>query len=89
MTTARLIGVLARVICAHVLACSAYPKGARDRQIWQRPASWPDVGLLTIASALDRHLGAMPLLVMHAHSGTSPAFVVCAQAVVRYGMWIT
>jgi hypothetical protein len=36
-----------------------------------------------------RHLGAMPLLVMHAHSGTSPAFVVCAQAVVRYGMWIT
>ena len=37
----------------------------------------------------DRHLGAMPLLVMHAHSGTSPAFVVCAQAVVRYGMWIT
>ena len=25
-----------------------------------------------------RHLGAMPLLVMHTHSGTSPAFVVCA-----------
>jgi hypothetical protein len=37
----------------------------------------------------ERHLGAMPLLVMHAHSGTSPAFVVCAQAVVRYGTWIT
>jgi hypothetical protein len=26
----------------------------------------------------ERHLGAMPHVVMHAHSGTAPAFIVCA-----------
>jgi len=44
------------MICARVLARSAYSQSARDRQLWRVKRGDPDVAVLTIASALDRHL---------------------------------
>jgi hypothetical protein len=52
--------------------------GRADRRLGR---AWPGGDLWHAPRSrelLARHLGAMPLLVMHPHSGTSPAFVVCA-----------
>jgi len=37
ITTVRRLDVLAQMICAHLLARSACPESARDRQIWRDP----------------------------------------------------
>jgi hypothetical protein len=50
-----------QMIGARVLARSAYSQGARDQADLARQVWWPDVVLLTISSALDRHFGATPI----------------------------
>jgi len=40
LTTARRLDVLAQMICAHVLARSAYSQGARDRSLFVSRAVW-------------------------------------------------
>jgi hypothetical protein len=47
-------------IWTRVLARIADTTPARIGRDLARQATWPDVSLLTIASALDRHLGGMP-----------------------------
>ena len=50
------------MICARVLARSAYSQGARDQADLARRTSWPDAALLTIASALTGTSGiALPV----------------------------
>jgi hypothetical protein len=60
-----MLDVLARVICAHVLARSADPKSARDRQIGigagsLLPSGLIESGMLLLMHEIRRSVAALP-----------------------------